>query len=141
MNNKLLLKALEDDQNEKLFSLTKKKIRENNLNVIKDLPLNKQNIKEIMHQLKDYKYIDEMNDLKYGTYIRWISLNEPNNIYLTKGAIFCEVKITDEGVFCVCKNFGFSPKYFQIMMDENLIFQKLTEQEKVLLSAIEHLSK
>ena len=82
-----------------------------------------------------------MNELKYGTYVRWIPIEDPNNIHLTKGGIFCEMKITDEGVFCVCKNFGYLNKHFQISMDKNLIFQKLTEQELVLLSALDHLSK
>jgi len=140
MDPNTLMKAIEDEKNEYLFHLTRKKIRENILHVLKDLHLSKKNLKEIYDKLKEYKYVDEMNELKYGTYIRWISLNDPTNIYLTKGAIFCEVKITDDGVFCVCKNFGFSPKYFQIMIDENLIFQKLTEQEKILLLAIEHLN-
>jgi len=43
-------------------------------------------------------------------------------------------------VFCVCKNFGFPSRHFQISMDKNLIFQKLTDQELVLLSALDHLS-
>jgi hypothetical protein len=55
--------------------------------------------------------------------------------------LFCEMKIKDEGVFCVCKNFGFPARHFQIAMDKNLIFQKLTEPELVLLSALSHLSE
>jgi hypothetical protein len=51
------------------------------------------------------------------------------------------MKITDDGVFCVCKNFGFPSRHFQIAMDKNLIFQKLTEQEMILLSALDHLAK
>ena len=67
--------------------------------------------------------------------------NSTTNIYLSKGALFCEMKITDDGVFCVCKNFGFPARHFQISMDKNLIFQRLTDQEQVLLSALDHLSK
>jgi hypothetical protein len=81
-----------------------------------------------------------MNELKYGTYIRWIPIEKPDKINLTKGALFCEMKITDEGIFLICKNFGYG-KHFRISMDKNLIFQKLTEQEIVLLSALDYLSK
>jgi sulfite reductase beta subunit-like hemoprotein len=84
---------------------------------------------------------DEMNDLKYGTYIRWIPIENPNNIHLTKGAIFCEVKITDDGVYLTCKSHGYTKTYFRVSMDQNLIFQKLTQQELVLLNALDHLSK
>lgn len=141
MNVPKLLEALEDESNEILLNFTTEKIREMNLNILKELHLSKKDTLEIMNKLKEYKYVDEMDELKYGSYIRWIPIEDPENIYLTKGAIFCEMKITDEGVFCICKNYGFQSKYFQISIDKNLIFQKLTSQEQVLLSALDHLAK
>jgi hypothetical protein len=96
---------------------------------------------EILKKLKNYKYVDEMNELKYGTHIRWIPLENPENIHLKQGAVFCEMKITDNGVYCTCKNYGFPSRHFQLSFDKNLIFQKLTTQELVLLSALDHLSK
>jgi len=136
-----LLKALDDESNETLFNFTTKKIKEMNLNILKELHLSKKDTIDIFNKLKDYKYVDEMNDLKYGTFLRWIPIEDPTNIHLTKGALFCEMKITDDGIFCVCKNFGFPGRHFRISMDKNLIFQKLTDQELVLLSALDHLSK
>jgi hypothetical protein len=135
-----LLKALDDDSNETLLNFTSKTIREMTLKVLKELELPKKETVDIFNKLKDYKYVDEMNDLKYGTFIRWIPIENPDNIYLTKGALFCEMKITDDGIFCICKNLGYSARHFQISMDKNLIFQKLTGQELVLLSALDHLS-
>ena len=136
-----LLKALDDTSNETLLNFTSDKIKEMNLNIIKELQLSRKDTLDIMNKLRDYKYVDEMNELKYGSYIRWIPIEDINNIYLTKGSLFCEMKITDEGVFCICKNYGFGSRHFQISMDKNLIFQKLTDQELVLLSALDHLSK
>ena len=136
-----LLKALDDDSNEELLNFTTKKIRDMNFKILEELQLSKKDTLNMCNKLKDYKYIDEMNDLKYGTYLRWIPIEDPNNIYLTKGAVFCEMNITNNGVFCVCKNFGFSSKHFQISIDKNLIFQKLTDQELILLSELDHLSK
>lgn len=135
-----LLKALDDSSNKNLFNFTRKSIREMNLKILKELELSKKETMIIFNKLKDYKYIDEMNELKYGTYIRWIAIEDPANIYLTKGALFCEMKFTNDGLFCLCKNIGFGAKHFQISLDKNLIFQKLTDQELVLLSALEHLS-
>ena len=136
-----LLKALDDESNETLLNFTTDKIKEMNLNILKELHLPKKETLDIYNKLNDYKYVDEMNDLKYGTFIRWVPIEEPKNIHLTKGALFCEMKITDDGVFCVCKNFGFPARHFRLSMDKNLIFQKLTTQEIVLLSALDHLSK
>jgi hypothetical protein len=141
MDVQKLLKALDDETNETLLNFTTDKIREMNLNILKELHLSKKDTLELMKKLKEYKYVDEMNELKYGAYIRWIPIEDPTNIYLTQGALFCEMKITDDGVFCVCKNYGFKSKYFQLSMDKNLIFQKLTDQELVLLSALDHLAK
>jgi sulfite reductase beta subunit-like hemoprotein len=141
MNVQKLLKALDDDSNDVLFNFTTDKIREMNLNILKELQLPKKETIDLYNKLKDYKYVDEMNDLKHGTFIRWIPIEEPNNIHLTKGAIFCEMKLIDDGVFCICKNFGFPARHFRISMDKNLIFQKLTDQELVLLSALDHLAK
>jgi hypothetical protein len=136
-----LLKALDDDSNETLLNFTTDKIKEMNLNIIKELQLPRKDTLDIMNKLREYKYVDEMNELKYGAYIRWIPIEDPTNINLTKGALFCEMKITDDGVFCVCKNYGYTQRHFQLSMDKNLIFQRLTDQELVLLSALDHLSK
>jgi hypothetical protein len=136
-----LLKALDDDSNEQLLNFTSKKITEMNLKVINELQLERKEALQIMKKLKDYRYVDELNDLKYGTYIRWVPLHNPDNIYITKGALFCEYKIKEDGVYLICKNFGYSNKHFQVKLDENLVFQKLTDQEQVLLSALDHLSK
>jgi len=136
-----LLKALDDETNETLFNYTTKKIQEMNLKVLQELDLSREDTLDFLSKLRNYRYVDEMDDLKYGTYLRWIPLNNPKELQLTKGAIFCEMKITDDGVQLVCKNYGYNNRFFQIKLDENLVFQRLTEQEQVLLSALDHLSK
>ena len=139
--SEVLNQAIDDESNETLLGLTTVKIKEMNLKVINELGLPKDEAISIMRKLNDYKYIDEMDDLKYGTYIRWIKLNDPDDLNLTKGAIFSDIKITEQGVNLLCKNFGDSSKRFTIKMDECLIFRKLSSQEMVLLSALDHLSK
>jgi len=141
MDTKNLLKALDDETNESLMNFTTQQLREMILKILKELQLPRNETIDLMKKLKDYKYVDEMKDLKYGTYLRWISINDPEDIQLTKGGIFCEMKVKEDGVYIICKNYGYNRKHFQIKLDENLIFQKLTEQELVLLSALDHLSK
>lgn len=141
MDVQKLLKALDNENNENIINFTTKKIQEMNLKILQELHLKREETMELFKKLVQYKYVDEMDDLKYGTYIRWIPIINPNSIELKKGAIFCNLKITDEGVYLVCKNHGFQSRHFQIKLDENLIFQRLTEQELILLSALDHLSK
>ena len=123
------------------MNFTTQQLREMILKILKELQLPRNETLDLMKKLKYYKYVDEMKDLKYGTYLRWIPIDDPEDIQLTKGALFCEMKVKEDGVYIICKNYGFNRKYFQIKLDENLIFQKLTEQELVLLSALDHLSK
>ncbi len=140
MDVQKLLKALDDETNENLLDFTTKKIQDLTLKILMELDLSKKETSALFNKLKEYKYVDEMDDLKYGTFLRWIPIEDPTNITLTRGALFCELKITDNGLFCVCKNIGFPSRHFQIAMDKNLIFQKLTTQELVLLSALDHLA-
>jgi hypothetical protein len=139
MDVEQLLKSLENENNSKFLHLTMTKINEMKLEILKELLLPVETLKEYYHKLKEYMYVDELSDLKCGAFLRWIPIKDPENIYLTQGAIFCQTKINDTGTQIVCKSF--SKKCYQINMDDCLIFQKLSSQELVLLEALEYLSK
>jgi len=137
MDLKKLNSALDNDDNENIFGLTTKKILEMNLKILKELHLPRETTIDYLNKLKGYRYVDEIKDLKYGVYIRWIPITDPNNIQLKYCGIICDIKITDNGVIIVCKNF--MHRHYQFKMDECLIFQKLTNQELIILSALDHL--
>jgi cell division protein ZapA (FtsZ GTPase activity inhibitor) len=139
MDVEKLLKALDNEENSKFLNLTTKKINDMKSEILKELQLSQQEITEIMRKLKEYMYVDEMNELRHGAFIRWIPIKDPDNLHLTAGGLLCAINVTDDGVSLTCKNF--SHKHYQIKMDECLIFQKLTNQEQVLLSAMDHLAK
>jgi hypothetical protein len=141
MDTEKLLKSLENEDNEYLLDLTTKKIRDMNKKVLHELDLTTKEMSEYLSKLKEYKYVDEVSDLKYGAYLRWVSLTDPDDLDLQKGAIFCEVKVADDGLFLICRNYGYSRKHFRLKFDENLIFQKLSEQELILLNVLDQLAK
>ena len=64
--------------------------------------------------------------------------NPEDEIKLTNGALLCDIKIEDN-ILLLCKNN--MNRIFNVNMSENLIFQKLTDQEKIILYAIDCLSK
>lgn len=134
-----LMEALDNEQNESIVSLTNKKIAEMNYKILRELHLGKEVTIDYFKKLKGYRYIDEMNDLKYGAFIRWIPITDPNYLPLHYCGIICDIKIMDDGVFILCKNF--MHRHYTFKMDECLIFQKLSEQERILLSALDHLDK
>jgi len=133
-----LEKSLTNECNKNITNLTFDNINKNKQAIISDLYLSKRDKETLLKQLKDYQYIDELPDLVEGRYIRWINIINPHNIKLTNGGILCEIKIEDY-VTLVMKNK--INRFFQINLDENLIFQKLTDQEKVILYAIDLANK
>ena len=137
MDVNILLKALDNDSNENIINMSYKKIKEMTHNMLTELDLSQDIFKDYLNKLKQYRYIDELNDLKIGAFIRWIPLSDPENIYLTQGGIICDIKITDKGIALVCKNFAH--KHYHLNPDELMIFQKLSGQEQVLLAALDYL--
>jgi hypothetical protein len=106
-----------------------------NKNILSELQLNKKEMKNILTKLKKYKYVEEVDDLKYGSFIRWIDLIDPENLVLRNSCMICEVKFTDNGTIILCKNF--MNRYYSIKMDECLIFQKITNEEQIIIEMIE----
>ena len=134
--NKLLY-ALDNDSNESIVSLTSKKILEMNFNIIKELHLDNPTTINYLKQLRGYRYVDEVHELKHGSFIRWIPIIDPNYLPLHYCGMICDIKITDNGVIITCKNF--MHRHYTFNMEETLIFQKLTPQEKIIIQALDHL--
>lgn len=136
--NKLIL-AVDNENNENILNLTTRKIKTIKNDILQKLQLNKQQLKLYHKKLKEYMYVDETHEIKLGRYIRWISLKNPSKIKLTNGAIVCDIQVGKDSMIIVCKN---NMNFFiKININENLIFQKLTEQEKILLHAMDYLNK
>lgn len=134
-----LISALDNENNESIINLTSKKILEMNLNIIKELHLDKATTLDYLKKLQGYRYVDEINDLKHGSFIRWIPITDPNYLPLNHCGMICDIKIVDNGILITCKNF--MHRHYIFKMDECLIFQKLTSQEKIIISALDHLQK
>jgi hypothetical protein len=82
--------------------------------------------------------VDDLNGLTHGAYIRWIDLKNPERITLARGAIVCDIKIGQKGISLLCKTHP-SPAMFHINMDEVIIFQRLSQQERLILVAMDYL--
>lgn len=130
----LLEKSLQNTNNKKIVKLSFDDINKEKETILKELNLSKKNTKELLKKLKDYQYIDEYSQLTEGRYLRWINLTNPDALKLTNGGILCEIKINDS-ISLIMKNKN--NVFFQIKLDECLLFQRLTTQEKIILYAID----
>jgi len=131
-----LLKALQNEKNEELLKYNFKKINEIKNTVITNLPIYKKDKDVLNKKLKDYRYIGDLEDLKEGSYIRWISL-EKEEYFLTIGGFVVEVNFTENGILLSVK--GINQSIFKIFFDKCILFQKLNKQEQILLLTIDYL--
>jgi hypothetical protein len=95
-------------------------------------------MRDYMEKLKGYRHVDDLNGVLHGAYIRWIDLKRPDRLTLARGAIICDIKIGQNGVLLLCKTHP-SPAMFHVSMDEALIFQRLTPQERIILVAMDYM--
>ena len=155
MDIQALDKALENEENASIMQTSHSEIKKKKNDILQKLQLKGTVLKTMHATLIGYKYIDDIDELTVGRYIRWISLKRPDHISLTNGAHVCNINIQnyddddddDDGdnecktcVRCkVVRNKG--PLFFNLNFDENLVFQKITEQEWIILDALAALEK
>jgi hypothetical protein len=139
-NIDLFMAALNNKNNDEIvnFNLTFDKINNDKKLIINNL-FSDEKSSIMFKKLKNYKLVDELPEVKYGSYIRWINIKNQSNIKLTNGGIVCDIKIKDNGLIITCKNNR--NQLFELNMANNIIFQKLNNQELILLSAIEYINK
>ena len=102
--------------------------------VVKTHITDETNCETIIRKLAGYRYVENIYELHQGKYIRWI-----RNGKLTNGGIVTNVKFNDNGCHIVCRNS--QNKFFQIKMDDCVIFQQLTMSEQLILMAQEHICR
>lgn len=164
MDIQALDKALENEENASIMQTSHSEIKKKKNDILQKLQLKGTVLKTMHATLIGYKYIDDIDELTVGRYIRWISLKRPDHISLTNGAHVCSINIQnyadhndndndsddDDGdqdqeecktcIRCKVVRNG-KPLFFNLNFDENLVFQKITEQEWIILDALAALEK
>lgn len=126
--------ALNNNKNEGILKYTKQSIQSKKKDIIHELFSVKER-KEILQKLKEYRHVDELNDIRVGCYARWINIQ---NKSLANGGIIIKVDIGENGIYVVLKN---NFKIFTILFDNVFLFQKITNQEHIILSIIDKINK
>ena len=134
-----LLNTLENDKYEDLMELTFSKIKKIKNDILQKLQLTRNEIKSFHKKLKEYRYIDEINELKIGNYIRCIKITNPEKITLNNGGIIIDIEVINSSLLIKCKNFR--NQIFNIKFEEYLVFQKFNNEEYLLLSVLSKIQK
>ena len=132
-----LLNALENESNASIVELTTSKIKSQKNDMLQQLQLPREKLKLFHKKLTEYRYCSDLRDIQYGHYIRWIPLQNPEKIKLTNGAFICDIQIINNSIHIRCKNLFH--QIIQLKFDQCIIFQKISPQEKVILSVLDYL--
>ena len=127
----LLSNAIQNENNSNIMSLSYAKINARKHQLLSELKL-----LSMQKKLREYRHVDELPELRMGCFIRWFNLSTQ---VFSNGGFIVRIDIEANGTIITCKN-QFN-KFFTIKLDECIVFQKITQQEHVLLSAMEHLSR
>tara|TARA_Y100000590_G_scaffold268901_1_gene301959 strand:- start:276 stop:695 length:420 start_codon:yes stop_codon:yes gene_type:complete len=134
-----LLKALNNEKNEKMLEHSFSEIKNKKNDILQQLQLSKKLLKQFHKKLENYKYCETIEEIDYGHYVRWISLKNPEVIKLTNGGVICDMKIQNEIPYLLCKNN--LNRMFQVNLNACVVFQKLTNDELVILEVMKYLEK
>jgi len=100
-------------------------------------------IDTIFHKLAGYQFVDEIYKLHRGKHARWIPIAEHSSSgklagKLSHGGVVLSIKFTDTGPLVLCRA---GQRFLQYRFNECITFQKLSEDELLILAAYNAISE
>ena len=91
-------------------------------------------IRQLHTKLKKYRYIDNLNHLDLGRYIRWINISiSPSKLY--NGAFLSNIiEDDDDNIYLLLINSY--KQLLKIKMEECIVFQLLTDDELLIINSL-----
>ncbi len=105
-------------------------------NILQRMLFDRDELKAYHKLLTNYRYIDEIDELKYGSYIRWFNIKK-SSLKLLNGGFIIDITNRNGDIVILCKN-GLN-RLFNLKMNESIIFQKNTKQEELLIKILDHI--
>jgi DNA-binding phage protein len=134
-----LMDSINSEANDKLLDRTMADVQREKNRVLQSIGLSREELKTMHRKLREYMYIDELRDLTYGAYLRWMPLDPDADPYLRRGGFLVDIDFGDRGL--VIRILTLARTHVNIYFDSNIIFQKLTESNLLLLELVNHIRK
>jgi hypothetical protein len=125
-----LLKDVDEKVYEKMKCLSLSIIRSEIIGILSQLNMTGTDIELWIKKLKGYRYIDQINHLEKGKYVRWMRNVSTKIFKLTNGSYITDIKFTDNGTQILTINKG---RFIQYKFDDCITFQKMSEEEQMIL--------
>lgn len=130
---------IQELDNKNLLHLNSSKIKEMKNNVLQKLYLTREELLKYHKVLSKYRYVDEMDEIKIGSYIRWFNLKNIENLKLTNGGILIDVQSGIDDINLICKNN--QNRLFTLSLNKSIVFQKINYQEELLIKIVDYIQK
>lgn len=137
--NETITEIVEELKRKNLLHLSSSKIKSLKNNILQKLYLTREELSNYHKVLKEYKYVDELDEINIGSYIRWFNLKKMDNIKLTNGGIIVDIQPGIDDITIICKNN--INKFFSLSLNKCIIFQKLNYQEQLLIKIVDYIQK
>lgn len=122
-----------------LLHLNSSKIKEMKNNILQKLYLTRDELLKYHKVLNKYRFVDELDEIKLGSYIRWFNLRNIENLKLTNGGILIDVQPGIDDINLVCKNNR--NQLFSLSLNKCIVFQKINYQEELLIKIVDYIQK
>ena len=135
-----ILSAMSKNENTTIANLTLQMISNRRTEILSNLELEPIKNEEFSRKLQLYRVIETPQELRHGQLVRWIPLKSLPKPYLTLGGTIFGIKQNlEDGLHRVTiRNVkGF---VFQIKFELNVVFQRLSREELLILRAVEYVS-
>ena len=135
-----ILQAMNKNENSTIANMTFKKIAERRLEILSNLDLETVKFEEFSRKLALYRVIETPQELRQGQLVRWIPLKSLPKPYLTLGGTIFGIRQNLEDRLHQVTIRHVKGLVFQIKFEVNVVFQRLSKDEMLILRAVEYVS-
>ena len=126
-------------ENNTIANLTLKKIAARRHEILSSLNLTPEKMAEFERKLPMYRVIENPYELKHNQLIRWIPLRSlETRPYITLGGTLFRVRENPEDGIHVVTIRNVKRFVFNIKFELNVVFQRLSQEEMLILRAVEY---
>lgn len=134
-----ILSAMTKRENSTIANMTLKKIAARRHEILSSLNLSPEKMEEFERKLHMYRVIETPHELKHNQLIRWIPLRSiETRPYVTLGGCLFKIKYNEEESLHIVTMRNVKRFVFNIKFELNVVFQRLSQEELLILRAVEY---
>jgi hypothetical protein len=134
-----LLSAMNKAENNTIANTTLKRIHARRHEIFASMNLTPEKLAEFERKLHMYRVIENPHDLKHNQLIRWIPLRSlETRPYVTLGGTLFRVRENIEDKMHIVTIRNIKRFVFNIRFELNVVFQRLSNEELMILRAVEY---